>query len=121
LDSSSVGEDIWNEFEAFLNVETSQSEPDETQQGEEPVETVEDSRIDTTEIEQASYEARIAQLRLRAVARRRKQVPVVQTIDTYTPELAGGGEKRSSDDAMTTIEILRRKKRAKIQADNDDS
>jgi hypothetical protein len=118
LDSSADAE-TWNEFEALLNDERSKSEPDEPE--EEPAETFEDSLMDTTEMEQASYEARIAQLRLRAAARRNKKVAVVQIIDTYTPELAEGGAKRSSDDTMTTIEILRQKKRAKIQAEDDDS
>ena len=123
----SVDAETWNEFEALLNEGPSESEPknketESAAEASQPVETMEDSRVDTTEIEQASYEARIAQLRLKAAARRKKKTPMAETIDTYIPELATlGGSETSNDTLPTPLEILRQKKRANILASDDDS
>lgn len=121
-----VDSEIWNEFEALLNEVPSESEPknketESAAEASQPVETMEDSRVDTTEIEQASYEARIAQLRLKAAARRKKKAPMAEMIDTYIPELATlGGSETSNDTLPTPLEILRQKKKVKILAADDD-
>ena len=83
--------------------------------------------MDTTEIEQVSYEARIAQLRLKAAARKRKKTaPAPASVDTYTPELALGLEedddrKPAASDGPTPLEILRQKRQEKMKILKDDS
>lgn len=77
------------------------------------------SSTDTTEIEQVSYQARIAQLRLKAAARRNKKTigAPISTVETYTPELALGNDEEDEEEnvnekgeELTPLEILRRKR-----------
>lgn len=122
----SVDEETWNEFEALFKDEPSESEPrnEETASSVETSQPIENSRVDASEFEQVSYEARIAKLRLKAAARRKKKETLAESNDIYMPEIATLGESEnlaSEDTSPSPLEILRQKKRAKILAADDDS
>lgn len=125
------------EFQALLGEAGKLVEQDSTtnEKETEPVEEekqveeeeADSSTIDTTEIEQVSYEARIAKLRLKAAARRKKKAPTpaVINVDTYTPELAEQDNETDSkpsaaSDTLTPLEILRQKRKARARQLQDD-
>lgn len=95
---------------------------------------VEDETVSTAEVEQASYEARIAKLRLKAMQRRKKSstpgASLTSVATDYTPQLALSqedqrGTKRSANTSNPSpLEILRQKRLAArklaTQATEDD-
>ena len=132
---AAVDPETWNEFQSLLNDDDggeSSKADDEPIQKESAASTTtsaeksvileeaDESPVDTSIVEQASYEARIAQLRLKAAARRTKKAQAV--VPTYTPELAISDEKQKSSDELTPLEILRLKRqKAKRLAEEEDS
>lgn len=112
-----------HEFQALLDDQA--DDDDETMKNNEDMVDMKQQQeeldvVDITEMEQVSYEARIAQLRLKAAARRNKKTskPSAQAtlvpVATFTPELALGNndeeEEISESDSLTPLEILRRKR-----------
>ena len=137
VEEKPVDPETWEEFQALLDQADKPSADDKgangntTEERSEPAnDETEDERVDTTEIEQVSYEARIAQLRLKAAARRKKKAPPVEaSVTTYTPELAMRDEEEEDEkrpapsDDVTPLEILRQKRRqkARMLARDEDS